>query len=84
MSRMRLNRINAAAKATVRGKAATVFARQQMEGVTVHIVTTGAYKYGDEWMAEVTLSDGRNVSDMLVDAGLAVYWNGKGPRPADT
>jgi endonuclease YncB( thermonuclease family) len=32
-------------------------------------------------MAEVTLSDGENLSDALVAAGLAFYWGGTGPRP---
>jgi hypothetical protein len=53
------------------------------EGQTVHIRTTGPYKYRDEWMAEVTLSDGRNMSDELVLGDWAVYWTGDGPRPAD-
>jgi hypothetical protein len=47
----------------------------------VHITTVGPYKYGDEWMAEVTLADGRNLSDTLVGLGLAVLWDGTGPRP---
>jgi hypothetical protein len=47
----------------------------------VHITTVGPYKYGDEWQAELVLADGRNLSDALVDLGLAVYWDGHGPRP---
>jgi endonuclease YncB( thermonuclease family) len=49
--------------------------------VPVLIETVKAYKYGDEWMAEVTLPDGRNVSDALVAAGVAQWWDGQGPRP---
>jgi hypothetical protein len=32
-------------------------------------------------MAEIVLPDGRNLSDVLVDLGLAVRWDGTGPRP---
>lgn len=79
--RLRLERINALPKTTTGGRSATAHLAQLVTGVLVHIETTGPYKYRDEWMAELTLPDGRNVSDELVNAGLAVYWNGTGPRP---
>lgn len=78
--RMRLNRINAAPAKTDAGKAATLAVMQLLLG-SLTIETVGPYKYGDEWMAEVTLADGTNVSDILVGRGLAVYWDGTGPRP---
>jgi endonuclease YncB( thermonuclease family) len=79
--KMRLNRINTPPKSTDIGTRATNFVHDYAMGQLVNIETTGAYKYGDEWMGEVTLADGVNLSDMLVSAGLAVYWSGNGPRP---
>jgi len=87
--KMRLERINAAKSTSERGaNAKETLVRLVMGAVpsmpdSVHIETTGPYKYGDEWMAEVTLADGRNVSDEMVASGHAVYWTGRGPRPAD-
>jgi endonuclease YncB( thermonuclease family) len=78
--KLRLNRINAAPGSTDLGKAATAFVTNRI-GLPVDIVTPGAYKYRDEWMAEFTLAGGVNLSDALVAAGLAQYWNGEGPRP---
>lgn len=86
--RLRLNRINAPAKSTLAGKAARA-AVETLSGQTVLIQTLKPYKYGGpdrspgEWMAEVTTPDGVNLSDLLVDLDLAVYWDGNGPRPAD-
>ena len=82
--KLRLNRINAPKLASPAGQ----IARSWLLAATtqpspVKIDTVGAYKYGDEWMAEITLPDGRNVSDEMVKAGNAVYWDGQGPRPAD-
>ena len=80
--KLRLNRINAQPLRTDLGGRARDLLAQLVQGTpTVMIETVGPYKYGDEWMAEITLPDGTNVSDALVTAGLAVYWDGKGPRP---
>jgi endonuclease YncB( thermonuclease family) len=79
--KMRLGRINCPPKGTDVGDRATAFAVSKVTGVIVDIETTGPYTYRDEWMAEVTLPDGSNLSDALVAAGLALYWNGQGPRP---
>ena len=82
--KLRLNRINAAPAKTDRGRLATnrfLLLVGTLEGLLIE--TVKPYKYGDEWMAEVTLHDGRNVSDVLVAEGLAVYWDGTGPRPGD-
>jgi endonuclease YncB( thermonuclease family) len=81
LQKMRLNRINASPVKTDAGTRATAAVSALMLNQPVLIETTGAYKFGDEWMAEVTLLDGRNVSDALVAAGVAVYWDGNGPRP---
>jgi len=85
--RLRLNRVNAPPAKTIPGTRATdYFAALVRNGagipsVPVLIETVKAYKFGDEWMAEVTLPDGRNVSDVMVADGMAVYWDGTGPRP---
>jgi endonuclease YncB( thermonuclease family) len=86
--KLRLNRINAQPAKTALGQQATQ-RFGELVGMTLPgivsppllIETVKAYKYGDEWMAEVTLADGRNVSDVLVAEGLAVFWDGTGPRP---
>ena len=79
---MRLDRINCPPKGTDVGDAATAFVLSKVTpGVIVNIETTGPYAWRDEWMAEVTLPDGSNLSDALVTAGLALYWNGQGSRP---
>lgn len=80
--KLRLNRINAPAVNTDTGKiAGGALVALFPADVHVNIETTKAYKYGDEWMAEITLADGTNVSDWMVTGGYAVYWNGQGPRP---
>jgi endonuclease YncB( thermonuclease family) len=88
--RLRLNRINAPALKSPNGLSAKALFFDLAFSVPgasspllVRIDTVKPYKYGDEWMAEVTLSDGTNVSDVLVERGLAVYWDGTGPRPSD-
>lgn len=86
--RLRLARINAPAKGTAAGDASAAWLSGLLTpGTVVDLVTLDAYKYGGpayspgEWMAEVTLPDGRNVSDLAVSLGFAVYWSGTGPRP---
>jgi endonuclease YncB( thermonuclease family) len=81
LQKLRLNRINAKKANTAEGITATKFVSDETFAVPLHIQTVGPYKYRDEWMAEVILPDGRNLSDALVAAGAAVYWNGTGPRP---
>lgn len=88
--RLRLNRINAAKSSTKRGKAATARLIELTTGVLTHLTTIKHYKYGGpddsvaEYMAELVLPDGRNVSDVLVAEKLADYWDGNGPRPDDS
>lgn len=85
--RLRLNRINAAPADTAKGMQAKSRVLALTAGAKVDILTGKGYKYGapagtaGEWMAEVTLPDGRNLSDVLVSEGLAVPWTGRGPRP---
>jgi len=84
--RLRLNRVNTPPLKTPEGKSAAAFFEALVRASDAAsppllIETVKPYKYGDEWMAEVTLPDGRNVSDLMVSAGGAVYWDGTGPRP---
>jgi endonuclease YncB( thermonuclease family) len=84
--RLRLNRINTPPIKSVAGTAAAEFFKalvrvSEVASPPLLVETVKPYKYGDEWMAEVTLPDGRTVSDLMVSSGGAVYWNGTGPRP---
>ena len=85
--KLRLNRINTPAASSVKGKAATDATKLLLASGPVDITTLRTYKYGggdtSEWMAEVTLPDGRNLSDVLVAGGFAVPWDGEGIRPGD-
>lgn len=84
---LRLNRINTPPVKTVEGKAAAMFLTDLLlsSSVPVLVETFKGYKYmaGDvpEWMAEITLPSGDNLSDLLVGKGYAVFWDGTGPRP---
>jgi endonuclease YncB( thermonuclease family) len=82
-TRLRLNRINAPKLSTPHGKDAAARVAELVATALLMIETVEPYKYGDEWMAEITFPDGRNLSDQLVREGYAVYWDGTGPRPAD-
>jgi endonuclease YncB( thermonuclease family) len=82
--RLRLARVNTPPARTELGRQATACVQLLTLGDPPPLVTVetgGPYKYGGEWMAEVLLPDGRNLADVLVDAGLAEYWDGRGPRP---
>jgi hypothetical protein len=52
-------------------------------GLYIGNVPGGPRDYAGEYMAEIELADGTFVSDLMVTAGHAVYWDGSGPRPAD-
>lgn len=85
--RLRLNRINAPSLSNAPGKFAREVLIALVGGSPVLIDTYRTYKYGGgkvpEWMAEITLVDGRNASDAMVSSGNAVYWDGTGPRPGE-
>lgn len=88
--RLRLARVNAPAVKSLAGKTSAAFLTGLLPvGGVFDLVTTKPYKYSGpatgagEYMAEITLPDGRNVSDLMVAAGQAVWWDGEGPRPAD-
>ena len=81
IQKLRLMRINTPPVKTDIGVEAATFVLGATLDRSLKITTLKPYKYGDEWMAEVELPDGRNLSEMLVAAGLAQWWDGEGPRP---
>ena len=87
--RLRLNRINAAKLTTARGAAARARVVELLGDGVVDVVTVEPYKYGGpagmagEWMAELTLPDGANLSDVLLSERVVAPWDGRGPRPMD-
>ncbi len=88
--RLRLNRINTAKVTSAKGRAARDRVAELLASNVVDLVTVKPYKFGGpedqrgEYMAEVTLPDGRNLSDVLVQEKLATSWNGQGARPDDS
>lgn len=78
--RVRLAGINTPPLSTNQGRDAANWVEAHTMG-TLTVTTLKPYKYGDEWMALLTLADGRDVSDTLVALGLAYVWNGRGSRP---
>jgi endonuclease YncB( thermonuclease family) len=87
-ARLRLARINAPKGSAPGGAASAAWLAGLLRAQpVVDLVTLDAYKYGGpqyspgEWMAELTLPDGRNVSDLSVSLGFSIYWSGHGPRP---
>lgn len=86
---LRLNRIDSFLRSSARGTAAAA-AMTDLVSQPVHVQTLKGYKFmgthaGETvpaYMAEITLPDGRNVSDEMVSGGHAIYWDGTGPRPA--
>jgi endonuclease YncB( thermonuclease family) len=87
--RLRLARINAPALSSPAGKAARDRVVALLAVTPLTVTTLRAYKYSapegesGDYMAEVVLPDGTNLSDTLVTEGHAVYWDGAGPRPHD-
>ncbi len=84
--RLRLNRITTAPVDTDKGFRCKARVLALTAGARLTIVTGRGYRYGapdgktGEWMAEVSLPDGRNLSDQLAAEGHATYWAGAGPR----
>lgn len=79
--RFRLNRINCAPIGTISGQGAAAALAGLLDPGPFTLTSVGPYKFGDEWMAEVVLADGRNVADVLVAAQWAALWNGRGTPP---
>lgn len=50
-------------------------------GARVVVDSVRADKYAGRFDGRVTLPDGSDLATQLIDAGLAVVWDGTGPRP---
>ena len=79
--KFRLNRCNAAPIKTPSGAGAAARTTELLAAAPFDLLSVGAYKYGDEWMAEVTLADGRNLSNLLIAEQWAAPWSGDGSQP---
>lgn len=78
---IRLARINAPELSTPSGKAALAFIDTLLgPGDHVTVLSHELDKYG-RVLGEVSLADGRNLSDVMVAAGHAVPWDGHGAKP---
>lgn len=50
------------------------------EGALITIASTKTEKFG-RWLADVTLENGRSLSDHLIALGYGLPWDGKGKKP---
>lgn len=87
--RLRLNRIDAYKVTSPAGQDAARLVAAELSHAPFTVETLKPYKYGGnlaaaEYMAEVVLPDGRNLSDVLLTAGLALSYDGRGPRPTES
>lgn len=78
--KVRLDGIQAAELHTPKGKDVAAWLKARVEGRQVVLTLRGDYKYGGERMGSVSV-DGADVGQEMVDKGLAVRWDGRGPRP---
>ena len=73
--RLRLARIDTPERSQANYQTAKDFVRDAVLNKSVMLKTEKVSKWG-YYLAEVTLEDGRNLSDTLVQAQLAVYYDG--------
>lgn len=81
VQKFRLNGCNAAADSTPSGKGAAARLLELLSAGPFTLTSVGPYKYGDEWMAEVLLYDGRRLTDVMIAEQWAAPWNGQGAQP---
>lgn len=88
VQRFRLNRCAAAPLKTPSGAGAAArldrLLHDSLDPTAVRgftLTSVAPYKYGDEWMAEVVLGTGDNVSDVLIAEQWAAPWMGAGTQP---
>ena len=73
--RLRLARIDTPERSQANYQTAKDFVRDAVLNKSVMLKTEKVSKWG-YYLAEVTLEDGRNLNDTLVQAQLAVYYDG--------
>lgn len=78
---VRLAHINAPELATPAGPPARDHLAGLLAGAALTVKVLGPDKYGGRWQGEITLPDGRAVSDVMVADGFAKPWGGHGPKP---
>jgi endonuclease YncB( thermonuclease family) len=82
VQRFRLDGYAAAPNTTASGMGAAMrLAELLVTNAPFHLTSVGPYKYGDEWMARILLSDGRDLAVVLIAEQWGVYWNGRGTQP---
>jgi endonuclease YncB( thermonuclease family) len=79
---VRLLGCNAPELATDAGKAALAYLETQLHvGDVVTLVSHGWDKYGGRIDGQITLADGRDLTQAMIAAGQAAPWDGQGPKP---
>lgn len=79
---VRLFGCNAPELATPAGKAALAFLQTLVSvGDQVTLVSHGWDKYGGRVDGTVTLTDGRDLTELMIAAGHAAPWDGQGAKP---
>lgn len=80
--KFRLNGCNAAPLSTDSGKGAAAYLGSVLSSGPFTLESIGPYKYGDEWMAVVTLADGiTDVTTLMIAQQWAAPWDGNGKQP---
>jgi endonuclease YncB( thermonuclease family) len=78
----RIDGINCWEKDTDAGKAATAFAASVLPlGLLVTVVSLKWDKFGGRIDARIYLSDGSDFAEVMIYAGYAARWNGRGTPP---
>lgn len=74
--------VNAAELGTDSGRAARDFLRKLLPaGTALQVTSVHADKYGGRFDGLVLLPNGRDLADVLVEAGHAARWDGTGSKP---
>jgi endonuclease YncB( thermonuclease family) len=78
----RLVGMNAREKSMAGGKEAAAHLSELLpHGTAVLVRSVKNDKYGGRYDAMIELSDGRDLSDLLIASGYGAAWDGKGPKP---
>jgi endonuclease YncB( thermonuclease family) len=79
---VRLAGCNAPELSTDAGKAALAFLETVLSvGDEVTVLSTGWDKYAPRIDGQVTLPDGRDLTEVMIAAGQAAPWDGEGAKP---
>lgn len=81
VQKFRLNGCNSAPLSTPSGAGAAAALADLLSAGPFTLTSVGAYKYGDEWMAEVILPDGRRLTDVMIAQQWSAPWTGQGSQP---